>query len=75
MPSYKATLCWDCRNAGRRTCSWSKDFQPVEGWNARKTSSNFGSYLVIECPEFIRDGIKGGQEKYSPYKNETKRTK
>lgn len=55
----KDTLCWDCQNACGK-CSWSKDLTPVDGWNAKPTKiKSHGayddSYLVIECPEFIRD--------------------
>lgn len=65
---YRATLCWKCANAvpnreGTRGCSWSKEFKPVEGWDAEKTvlftgywnSKRFGtdSYIVKSCPEFV----------------------
>ena len=35
----KATLCWKCKNAvpiKDAGCSWSRAFQPVEGWTAEK---------------------------------------
>lgn len=37
---YKETLCWTCENACGG-CSWSKKFEPVEGWKAKKTKINF----------------------------------
>lgn len=46
MEKVKITpsLCWSCKNAVPKIrdgkyicgCSWSKDFQPVEGWTAEK---------------------------------------
>lgn len=53
----KDSLCWNCKNSGGG-CSWSKSFEPVEGWNAEKTLiknspyESYESYLVKECPEF-----------------------
>jgi hypothetical protein len=61
---YKATICWDCKNAVKG-CSWSKDFKPVDGWEAIPTKilqkdNRFGrydktlnSYIVISCPQFV----------------------
>lgn len=66
----KPTLCWNCRNAvpdreGTRGCSWSRDFIPVEGWDAtpqklavyygksRKSRMRLGdSFIVQSCPKF-----------------------
>jgi len=51
------TICWGCANA-YSGCSWSKNFKPVEGWKAKKTTVNLGgrgneeSYMVYECPMF-----------------------
>ena len=61
----KYQLCWCCSNA-RGGCSWSKKFEPVEGWKATPTvvcmqSENkkrgikaiyADSYDIEECPEF-----------------------
>lgn len=52
------TKCWTCKNACGG-CSWSRDFQPVPGWNAVPTfhPSNVGnenSFHVISCPEYVR---------------------
>ena len=50
------TLCLSCQN---NSCSWSKAFKPVEGWEAiptkimRKGQIDAESYLVKTCPEFI----------------------
>ena len=57
------TLCWDCEKAFGR-CSWSKDFVPVENWNAEPTKVWNGkdyveSFDVYECPEFeLRERLK-----------------
>lgn len=57
------TLCWDCRNALKR-CSWSRNFEPVEGWEAimfppapyvQGKCAHMPNYKVISCPEFIED--------------------
>lgn len=54
------TLCWLCEKAGGK-CSWSKDFTPVEGWEAKPTKVKadsasqhqyIDSFIVYECPEF-----------------------
>ena len=67
---YKQTICWECANAvpnidGTRGCSWSRDFEPVEGWDAEQTEVMRGylqnshlacvSYLVKRCPLFKED--------------------
>lgn len=39
------TLCWSCANACGR-CSWSKKFEPVEGWEAQKTTFKYGRTWV-----------------------------
>lgn len=51
---FTETKCWYCNNA-YSGCSWSADFIPVDGWNAKQTTLNFGhktvgSYIVYECP-------------------------
>lgn len=53
------TLCWECAKNGG-LCSWSKNFTPVEGWEAIPTKIQayghadgvIDSYKVISCPEF-----------------------
>ena len=75
--SASNTLCWRCKNAVPNMektcgCSWSRDFIPVESWEAIETSiycqrwdnrtktrdASIGtkSYIVISCPEFVPDG-------------------
>ena len=64
----KHSLCWDCAKACGR-CSWSNHWEhiPVPGWTAERTKVRMNNntyadtYLVIECPEFERDGFGGGQ--------------
>lgn len=65
------SLCWKCANAvpsrdGKRGCSWSRNFEPVPGWQARKTKISvtrfinrkntyvkIGTYHVNKCPSFV----------------------
>lgn len=52
------TKCWTCKNACGG-CSWSRDFIPVEGWNAVKTQymdcgNVVDSYFIKSCPEYKR---------------------
>ena len=60
------TLCWNCRNAGGG-CAWSRRFSPVPGWNAVQTwNDDIGlSYVVRECPLFVRDADLAGQKRLS----------
>ena len=53
------TLCWDCENC-IGGCSWSKNFEPVEGWKAEAVtnSDNTDTYLVRECPQFKKGNVK-----------------
>ncbi len=68
------TICWYCRNAcpdreedNTRGCSWSRHFEPVEGWVAiqtklkyyyrldprhKRTKFDDTSYVVKSCPLF-----------------------
>lgn len=46
------TLCWDCANSTNSGCRWSKRFKPVKGWEAKEQKDG---YLVVKCPEFIRN--------------------
>ena len=77
MSGYKiqATKCWDCARA-TGGCSWSDFFKPVSGWIAIPTKINSHkkqfdekakvnqSYIVIECPEFLRDAYAGGLKRF-----------
>ena len=64
------TICWDCANACGG-CSWSDHWKhkPVEGWNAvrndlhNKDGAVIESYIVYECPEFVRDSVGYGQHR------------
>ena len=59
------TLCWDCANAvpdleGKRGCNWSRNRQPVEGWDAIPQLHStrtycYCSYEVVKCPQFVSD--------------------
>ena len=65
------TLCWDCANACGG-CSWSDHWlhTPIEGWTAirndlkTKEGETTESYIVFECPEFIRDGTGFGSQRF-----------
>lgn len=57
--------CWDCTNACGG-CEWSKDFQPVPGWDASPVIQKFhgggtprdyltGSYAIRACPKFAKE--------------------
>ena len=53
------SLCWKCSRA-TGFCSWSRDFEPVQGWDAVQTvikssDGNVDSYEVKSCPLFERD--------------------
>lgn len=60
VPQESQTLCWDCKHAvptgAGNGCSWSRSFQPVEGWEAEKThpGGRSTSYHVKRCPRFER---------------------
>ncbi len=54
---YVKSLCWSCANAvpnSHHGCSWSREFEPVEGWTAEHDIIK-DSYRVQECPEFKPD--------------------
>jgi hypothetical protein len=65
------SLCWSCKRA-TGTCSWSRNFEPVPGWEAEKTEvkNTYGkerfemiaSYDVKACPLYIKD-IKRKEER------------
>lgn len=67
---HPQTICWNCANACGG-CSWSDHWvhEPIEGWTAvrRDITNKFGenveSYIVFDCPEFIRDAYDGGSRK------------
>ena len=60
------TLCWSCAKAVRG-CDWSREFIPIKGWNAIPTELHVNrtdcckSFLVLSCPEFVRDAYNNGQ--------------
>ena len=50
-------LCWRCKKACAG-CSWTKFYEPVNGWNAESTivkdsCGDFTSYRIKGCPEFV----------------------
>jgi len=67
---YTETLCWKCANAKANGCSWFTDYTPVAGWNAEPSKIRIqrgvkgeqgkfyddyvDSYVVKDCPKFIR---------------------
>ena len=74
MPSKKREqLCWSCANACCG-CSWSRWFEPVEGWTAKKTviiqaGYQTESYEITACPEYVEDirQYRIERPKYSVY--------
>lgn len=64
-----SSICWYCANAvpcKTTGCNWSRNFEPVDGWDAEVTDvyhrNELGegsvahgkhAYLVKDCPEFI----------------------
>ena len=64
MPDRKFTLCWDCKRA-TGGCRWSDSLTPVKGWYATMKRNSGGiTYVVHECPEFVRDAINNGLKRY-----------
>ena len=59
----RMSICWDCKKAIGQ-CPWSQRLVPVKGWKAIKISPTatkpYGTYLVQECPGFVRDAYDGG---------------
>ena len=51
------TICWRCANAYGQ-CSWSRNFTPVEGWDAERRDVKtiidgyVESYIVNNCPMY-----------------------
>lgn len=57
----ESSICWNCKKC-YGGCSWSKDFIPVENWEADFLTLSKGSayqaletYIVKKCPEFESD--------------------
>lgn len=61
----KMSLCWHCSRATDSTCSWSRDFVPVDGLVAEEHEMKYThkisdvSYQVKWCPKFARYEYKG----------------
>ena len=58
--SGRRQLCWDCAKATNSGCNWSRNFTPVEGWDAEATTictqckiNSIPSYYIRGCPEFV----------------------
>lgn len=72
----KHTKCWDCAKA-TGGCSWSDHLIPVQGWaavptelkNSKMSVVEDGSYIVIDCPLFIRDAEDGGMVRIKQTEN------
>ena len=65
----KDTKCWTCKRSTDASCQWSRQLQPVDGWEAerrdiltnhtylgRQISRKEISYRVILCPMYKWDG-------------------
>lgn len=57
------SICWCCEKSCTAECSWSREFIPVDGWTAEpwKTANGVDSFLVRECPEFVKE-IREGRD-------------
>ena len=64
--SLSYSLCWDCQNSVCK-CPWSKNFEPVPGWEAdkRMIKQSTETYFVKACPLFKQDEFLEGTEKVS----------
>ena len=61
----KKSLCWTCQRA-TGFCSWSRNFEPVPGWEAEPTEITntdgkdrveiISSFKVSACPLYQKDG-------------------
>ena len=63
---FKQTLCWDCRRSVKKSCSWSRRFRPVQGWDADEVyikGTPGVSYCVNDCPKFVRDSLNYGMKR------------
>lgn len=56
------SICWECEKATNGKCSWSRNFVPVDGWDAEKTDNG---YHVNKCPQFTKE-----KKKKENYNNE-----
>lgn len=62
-----ATICWECAKACGG-CSWSEYavYEPVPGWKALPGKiQEIDTWVVLECPEFVRDAEPGGLKRLS----------
>lgn len=64
---YNQSICWLCANAvpsETTGCNWSREFKPVEGWEAELSTNKWANdfwisqghdvYHVYKCPEFVK---------------------
>lgn len=65
---YDSTLCEVCENAvpsKTRGCEWSRNFEPVPGWEATQTVNNgIPSFKVIACPKHIPEDLKAREDAF-----------
>ena len=47
--TYPEQICFSCRKACRKRCSWTRDGVPPEG---SEYQENRNGYLITKCPEF-----------------------
>jgi hypothetical protein len=68
----KSNICFDCDRACGG-CSWSRNFEPVPGWTATKTTLKIGctgkekprwvdTYSITACPLFTPDPLGRTEE-------------
>ena len=56
--SNKYQPCWTCKKCFGG-CSWSKDFEPVPGWqaiphNIKENGEHANGYRIMYCPLYER---------------------
>ena len=79
MARWDNSLCFDCQNAVCG-CSWSKRFEPVDGWTAtpvkiRSEQKRYiDSYVVKKCPLFVPDDTWNFIERFCQSHGITRRT-
>ena len=54
MPKKEDSICWNCKRSCDKSCSWAREFIPVEGWEA-EYCEKYKSYRVNSCPLFLSD--------------------
>ena len=46
--------CWTCTKA-YGGCSWSRAFEPIKSWEAKRSKTHADGYRIVHCPEYESD--------------------